>query len=201
LILVFFFFAPKVHAATFGASTSSYPGNDADENGWVMYFMASTTPASNGTLNSITMVGVNDASETSGNYYLAAALYTASGTGPGTLIAQSTATSTAGLLGNHGVSNTTSTANLSASITAGTQYWFAVYVYGHPTDWLEYRMNDTASNTAAFSSATSFPTNASGLTYAHEAPFIYATYTPITPPPLKYWFNNISHWIGKFIFL
>jgi hypothetical protein len=100
--------------ATFGTSTPQGGGTDNPSTNWV-WCKATSTPASNGTLSAI---HVWCSQIVAGN--LGAALYTDNAGVPGTLIAAN----------NTGVAIPSSPSDLSipvtASITAGTQYWFAV---------------------------------------------------------------------------
>lgn len=168
--------------ATFGNSAL---GSGLDSNHDVIYFKASTTPALNGTLTSITWVGNACATgwpptpTTCSSDHLGVALYTDNGGSPGTLIASSANdTSSASLLGSSGY--TTSTVSITTPVTAGTQYWFAVYDATNPSQDIGYYFPDpSAANTFFYPAATqtSFPASAGAGSLYPEQPYIYATYS------------------------
>ncbi len=169
-------------AMRFGNQTPNTTG--VDGNSYVMYFKAQSVPSDNGTLTSVTFENVQDDLGATGNV-MGVALYTDNSGQPGTLIASNVNGSP--LPATYG----NVTTYLTASITSGTQYWFAVAeasggsINGRQMDY-EYNNSSPANsfycggsaNGACQGTASSFPSTApsGGGLYA-EAPTIYATYT------------------------
>jgi hypothetical protein len=166
--------------ATFGYSDNPVVEADASTN--IVWFKAQSTPASNGSLTSITLL--QSASYSAGQTMFVA-LYSDDGGSPSkphTLLA-SIATG-GGSLSN--VSYGTTTSNISyASLVAGTQYWFGIAC----SSWSAYlgwyfNISGTdinfATNDCYYGGTdTSWPATAeSNLTFYNECGGAYATYTP-----------------------
>jgi hypothetical protein len=172
-----------VNTAAFGNSAL---GTSGDGNQYMMFFKASSTPVANGTLTSVTWVDFGCSGLCSNNY-LGVALYTDNSGSPGTLVASSTVTSTQSLITSNGYG--TSTVAINASVTAGTQYWFAVVDATNPSfNQINYYYPSTAPNNTFYCGAPAagacnpggsvFPVTApSGGGLFHENPYIYGTYT------------------------
>lgn len=163
--------------ADFGYNTIGTAGNDNPADNWI-WIKATSTPASNGTLDSIT---VRAASKAALQASICLALYTDSAGAPGSLVqANETPITGSDPIGTFSWRTQT---GFSASITSGTQYWFGIRVSNfdgnHDID-VKYDTNGSATegyfkNNAALAV---FPASVSGATsFANERWSIYGTYT------------------------
>lgn len=158
--------------ATFGnLSTGTTPTDDPSQN--VIWVKALTTPASNGTLTSISVYG----DILSGAPTLAVALYSDVAGAPSARLGQEVTT-----LGSFaaGFGIVTTTLSTPISISAGVQYWFGLLIPGAPGTGDANIHFDTASGTELFFQVgSSFPDPMSGATSDNtERWSVFGTYTP-----------------------
>jgi hypothetical protein len=164
----------------FGYNTIGTAGNDNPADNWI-WCKATSTPASNGTLTSISVHGAWDPANNGGNVNFCTALYTDSAGVPSALV-----------VANETPVSATSTTfswisqSFSQAITAGTQYWFGIrvsnYAAGNHRDlFVKFDTNGGATEgyfkvnaaLAAFPATVTSPTS-----FTNERWSVYGTYTP-----------------------
>lgn len=160
--------------ADFGYSTIGGTNDNISNN--YIWCKATSNPASNGTLDSIQIYGA----KTNTNPDICMALYTDSAGAPNTLVQanETPITITDGI----GVFAWRTQTGFSASITSGTQYWFAVRISNWDANHdVNVKFDTNGSLTEGYfkgSNNTTFPATVSGATsFANERISIYGSYT------------------------
>lgn len=151
--------------STFGYNTIGSGGTDNISTN-IVWVKAVGTPASNGTLTTISVY----CQQSGGADNVFAALYSDSGGAPNSKIAESAsgvaAPAAAGWID----------ISVSASITSGIQYWFALRI--GVTHDVVVNIDTGVGTDLYFISGSSFPATQSGASSASERWSVYGTYTP-----------------------
>lgn len=158
--------------ATFGnLSTGSSPTDDPSNN--TIWVKALTTPASNGTLTSISVYG----NILAGAPQLGVALYSDSAGVPNARLAQEVTTR-----GSFAAGFGVVTTNLSVAVSSGVQYWFGILMFPNaPSDDANIHFDSSGGATELYFQVTglAFPATMSGATAeSTERWSVFGTYTP-----------------------
>lgn len=157
---------PVIIDPTFGYTTQG--ASSDNNNNDIQLFKSVGTPASSGTLTSVSAYVRTD-----GTGKLAVAIYSNSGTSPSASIANVNTGTTV----TTGATFLLTATNLSASVTSGTQYWLGMKS-GTNGQSLDYKFDTLGSNNLYFiGTEEAWPATASGGTLFTEQATIFGTYT------------------------